>query len=266
MTAKLLREYKAMIGLTTSDLEDILQDLDARVLDPKFGSAGIPDQAIVGRSGTEEERASIQQCLNICAQVSAHIDQIQFQSLGDNAIPSANDGGAIVVDKPKLARLITNESLQDCKRGLSLTTLELRARLRDAERRLANALRNEEESEGGVQDQQHMREDLESVKRCLSICAEAAEEVARDRFNVYEDVSMADDGHQLIVSTMGDLISAKRVTIGSRSTQWLGQMSDATIQQLSQDLSYHNATLEEQAQVITGTRFENRHGSGRKLA
>ena len=41
--------------------------------------------------------------------------------------------------------------------------------------------------------------------------------------------SMADDGHQLILSSMADLISARRVTIGSRSTEWLGQMSDASL-------------------------------------
>jgi Fungal N-terminal domain of STAND proteins len=262
VTADLLREYKAMIGTTTSDLEDILQDLDARMREPNFESAGIPDQAIVDRSDSREERASIQQCLNICVQVSAHIDQ----SLADVAIPSANDGGAIVVDKSTLARLITSETLQDCKRGLGLTTFELRARLREAERRLANALRHERESDGGVQDHQRMREDLDSVKQCLSICAEAAEEAATERVNVFEDVSMSDDGHQLIISTMGDLISAKRVTVGSRSAQWLGQMSDATVQQLSQDHSYQNATPDEQAQVTTGTRFENRHGTGRKLA
>jgi hypothetical protein len=75
-----------------------------------------------------------------------------------------------------------------------------------------------------------MTEDLDGVKQCLSVCAEAAEGVARERVNVFEDVSMANDGHRLIVSTMGDLFSAKRVTIGSRLTQWLGQMSVATVQ------------------------------------
>ena len=253
-----------MIELTTSDLEDILQDLNARMRDPKLENTRDPGQATF-RSGAEDERASIQQCLNICVQVSARIDQVQSESLEDVAVPIASDGRAILVDKPKLARLITSETLQDCKRGLGLTSVELRARLRDAERRLANTLRLEKESEGSAPDQQRMREDLDSVQRCLSICVGAAEEVASERVNVFEDVSMADDGHQLIVSTMGDLISAKRVTIGSRSTQWLGQMSDATVQQLSQHQSYQNGTSDEQAQVIPGTRFENRHGTGRKL-
>ena len=45
---------------------------------------------------------------------------------------------------------------------------------------------------------------------------------------------MADDGQQVIVATLWDLISVKRIVVSARSTQWLGQMSDTTLQQLSQ--------------------------------
>jgi hypothetical protein len=39
----------------------------------------------------------------------------------------------------------------------------------------------------------------------------------------------------MVVARLGDLISARLVTAGVRSTQWLGQMSDASLQQLSRD-------------------------------
>ena len=44
-------------------------------------------------------------------------------------------------------------------------------------------------------------------------------------------------GNQIIVSTLGDLISARVITAGAGSTQWLGHMSDAPLQQLSQNRS-----------------------------
>lgn len=39
-------------------------------------------------------------------------------------------------------------------------------------------------------------------------------------------MSTGNDSHQVIVSTLGDLINAKSIAAGPRSTQWLGQMSD----------------------------------------
>lgn len=253
-----------MIETTTSDLEDILRDLDARMRDPAFKSDLVSDQTISGGSATEEERASIQQCLKICMQVSAHIDQVQLESFPDVAVLSDEGNNAASLDKPGLARLRTSETLRDCKRGLSLTAFELRSRLQDAERRMETVLEHEKWEKSG-EDPQGLKEELDSVKRCLSICANAAEEVGRERVNVFEDVSMVDDGHQLIVSTIGDLISAKRVSIGSRSTQWLGQMSDATVQQLVKTGATNNLHQDEDKQVIKGTHFENRHGTGRKL-
>jgi hypothetical protein len=41
------------------------------------------------------------------------------------------------------------------------------------------------------------------------------------RTNVFEDVSLDDDGHQVMVSTFGDLLFAKKVPAGARSRQWL---------------------------------------------
>lgn len=42
---------------------------------------------------------------------------------------------------------------------------------------------------------------------------------AQSRTKVFEDELVADDGQQVIVATLLDLISAKRVVAGARSTQ-----------------------------------------------
>jgi hypothetical protein len=73
------------------------------------------------------------------------------------------------------------------------------------------------------------------MKQCLAICTQASRQADQVRTNVFEDVVAARNTHQLIVATLGDLVSAKRITTGLGATQWLGQISDTTIQRLSRD-------------------------------
>lgn len=77
----------------------------------------------------------------------------------------------------------------------------------------------------------------ESDKQCLAICAQASKQVDSVRTIVFEDVSAAQDAHHAVVATLEDLVLARYVTAAARSTQWLGQMSDATLQQLSRNRS-----------------------------
>lgn len=99
----------------------------------------------------------------------------------------------------------------------------------------------------------------------LSHLRQASEQADEVRTNIFEDVSAAQDAHQLIVATLGDLISAKRVTAGVRSTQWLGQMADATLQQLSRDRG--RVAMEKATESYNGTvgQFEDRYGTDYKL-
>jgi hypothetical protein len=60
-------------------------------------------------------------------------------------------------------------------------------------------------------------------------------ETDKTRTITFDEVSAAGDAQQVIVATHGDSIMATRVTAGVRTSQWLGQMSDATLQRLSQD-------------------------------
>ena len=104
------------------------------------------------------------------------------------------------------------------------------------------------------------------VKQCLSICAQASKQADQTRINVFEDINMADDGYQVIVATLGDLILARRVTIGARSTQLMGQMSDDSLQQLSQDHIPADVKRDLEAQAGALPNFEGRYGAGDKLS
>lgn len=93
----------------------------------------------------------------------------------------------------------------------------------------------------------------------------------QDRSVVLEDVSANDDAHQVIVSTRGDCVSAKRITAGVRTSQWLGQMADDTLKQLSQDRgvgssNYMSFTNGIQLDTQSDAKFEKQHGAGHKLS
>lgn len=135
------------------------------------------------------------------------------------------------------ASLTTNHALKECKDTISEASNKLEMHLQTMENRLRN-LRSGSPvvpDEQGTEEER-IQEERDSTRQCLAICAQASEQANEDRTNIFEDVSMAEDGHQVIVSTIGDLILAKRVSAGARSTQWMGQMSDDSLQQLTKAL------------------------------
>ena len=82
--------------------------------------------------------------------------------------------------------------------------------------------------------------------------------------NYFQDISVAVDGQQVIVATHGGLISATTVTAGVRASQWLGQMADASLQQVSQDRRLGSTDSIQQGRK-TDSRFETQHRMGYKL-
>ncbi|OQV10381.1 hypothetical protein CLAIMM_14393 [Cladophialophora immunda] len=54
---------------------------------------------------------------------------------------------------------------------------------------------------------------------------------SRAQGNIFQDVEAGPDAHQVIVGTR-DVICAKGVIAAKGATQWLGQMSDRTLQQM----------------------------------
>jgi hypothetical protein len=80
------------------------------------------------------------------------------------------------------------------------------------------------------------------------------------RTNVSEDVSAAQDAHQVIVSP-GTLISATRVTAGIEGRQWLGQMSDGTLQRLSYDRAGGRAAQQAEESQEDSSRIVSRTGA-----
>jgi len=60
-----------------------------------------------------------------------------------------------------------------------------------------------------------IREEKDCIEQCLGICAEAAGQADHARTNIVEDISSGHDSHQVVVATLGDLITARRVHFNS---------------------------------------------------
>lgn len=263
MTVTVLKEYKDMITNTTADLEEHLQEIDDKLQALPLWGVTISNESAAERWQIQEERDSTQQCLKICAQVVTHIDQLQPTVFENISTPSdAFQAPGTKLGGLPSARLIMVNTFKACKERLSDTTIQLEGHLQDLDNRLQNlSLPNEQATE-----QERIKEELNSIKQCLAICAQASTQANKERMNVFEDVSIADDGHQVLVSTIGDLILARRVAAGARSWQWLGQMSDDSLQQLSQNHGHVAGKGLVEPQTEISSQFEGRYGAGLKLS
>ena len=277
-----------MIDNTSADLQDLLRHSDRGRNSSATGgdSVAVIECAGSDQIGAEEERKSIEHCLNVCARVSIHIEQVQAQLLSPEGEHHSEREVGQKSGHLDPARSVTIEKLEDCKTGIGITQTGLRVQLQDVKHRLTRLLHRSNDPQddgGGDSSGRETVEELKSIQQCLSICEHATEEVTKERINVFEDVHMLDDAYQVIVSTLGDLISAKRISTGARSKQWLGQMSDDSLQQLSRDNTTTVATgadsdmtsstaktdeirnTTDGPQITIGPPFQGRHGAGRPL-
>jgi hypothetical protein len=186
----------------------------------------------------EEERDSIQQCLKICAEVSALIE-----GKARSALPTAIMSPALPLAEPRLPFLITAEAFNSAQRNFISSTLQLQ--------RYLHSLNNQAQTthhrlpppmvEQTI-GQQSLEDEVESIADSLSLCDRAANQENEIRRNFYEDISVGDDSQQAILS-LKDLISAKRVTAGSRSTQVMGQVPPTSLPDFSRG-HYHSSGVD----------------------
>ncbi|OQV10378.1 hypothetical protein CLAIMM_14390 [Cladophialophora immunda] len=263
VTSQVLTDYNQLIGRTTYDLQEHLQKIDENLHLLCSQRIQTSDEENSERQRMQEEKESAEQCLKVCAEVSAHINNFHFTNLQVAHQPAHLERTLSTHLDGLSATQFTTDGLHRCKDTLGGTMSKLEKHINEIERRLQAS--NTDSKTKQTTEQTRIMEEINSIKQCLNICSNAAEQTAQTRINVFEDVSMADDGQQVIVATLGDLISAKRVVVGARSTQWLGQMSDTSLQQLSQDHIQGKREHGPKPEVQTGTHFEDRFGTGFKL-
>ncbi|GKZ51813.1 hypothetical protein AbraIFM66951_007339 [Aspergillus brasiliensis] len=259
-------QYKTMIEEATSDLQEHLLDIEERLQSLDQQGSPVQGSNTFDLRDIREEKESTEQCLTICthvAQVIAHFQKQlpQLPSKGESISVSFGSGNDDISGQ---SQNLTSAMLTDFSARVSSNSEALQARLME----LTNRLR--QMSEQGIMSKDLtnlnlIREERESIIQCLNVCSEASELAHRARTNIFEDVTSSDESHQLVVSTIGDLISAKHIITGSKSAQWLGQMSDTSLQQLSRDFRGQVGIGEEPPARAAKNEFNTRYGSGQLL-
>jgi hypothetical protein len=77
--------------------------------------------------------------------------------------------------------------------------------------------------------------EIRSIDDCLAYLSQALARCNQDRTNIYGNITVGEDCEHIFVSTLGNFISARRITVGERATQFTGYMSDDSIQQVSRN-------------------------------
>ena len=270
ISAERLEEYKVLIKNATTDLEDHLNNIDEK-LESAFSQAAHES----GEDATEirqmqEERLSTQQGLAICAQLFAQINRLQPILGGDRADRSAGSHAM----PPVVAERITREGLDECRDALSNTANRLERHLATIVDRLMARSKAALSSPEDAAELGRLQEEWETARLSLDLCSKASVNVTKVEINVFDKINGGKEVLQFFASTTGRIVHAKDISLGDRGVQYGGQLSDASIQQISRDfgrpsqIAPTNTTLEPvtSAEDKAGSSmFRDRYGPGFKL-
>ncbi|KAJ5261075.1 hypothetical protein N7478_011670 [Penicillium angulare] len=222
-----IEEYESLIQDAKEDLGARLESIDRKLAELVEKDTTQPGADAGEMRSLREERLSTEKCLQICAQLSRHIDQIQL--ISDEAGSSRGSGGAEASPES-----VTNEGLRECKISLTATTFKLEKHMRDVMDRLLAKSKTTASSDEDTQDLSRLRDEWETARQCLDICSRADNHL-KDTVSIIENHGTG-DALQFMVSTNGKILHGKNRGLGWRSRQVGGYMSDESIQQLSRDL------------------------------
>jgi hypothetical protein len=233
ITAESIGDYEGLIQDAKEDLEARLESIDQKLERLLIDDAAQPEVDAAELQSLREERRSTEKCLQICAQLSSHIDQIQL--ISDETSTSHESTGAETSPET-----VTNEGLQQCKQSLTLTAARLEKHMRDVMDRLVAKSKTTISSEEEAQDLSRLRDEWETARQCLDICSRADSHL-KENVSVIENYGTG-DALQLMVSANGKVLHGKNRGLGWRSRQVGGYMSDESIQQLSRDFATMNTS------------------------
>lgn len=227
-TTESLEVYNNLLNTAKADLEDRLERIDDKL------------QHIIGENVTEsesdgsearlmrEERLSTMKCLQVCAQLSDHISQIQLSASRSSSRSDQTD-----LDLPP--QRITNEGLQECKNSLARTPLKLEEYEKQLFGRLMDRSKTANTSEEERADIARLRDELAATRQGMEICSRAQEHMKGDVSTI--DNYATGDAVQFMVSTSEKTIHGKNQGLGWRTRQVGGHISDESLQQIARSLT-----------------------------
>jgi hypothetical protein len=260
VTVDLLQEYKDTIDDTTMRLEMHLQKISDKLDGFTSGSREHSGEETLEWQDMQDEKESTEQCLEICAEFLNHIEKAQKDVAK----------GISTASEPNQVHIATTSHRVTARKVIVNTLDDLRLRLDSAKALLEKISPASPNTIMGSSHEQsverkQLQDEFEGITKALEVCADASEIADSNRVISFSRVSMKDDGLQVIVATMGDLLRVSDITVGDRSAQIMGQMTDESLQQLSRDQVHRRREKASEALVESDPEFEGKYGAGVRL-
>lgn len=229
VTAEALEGYQDLIKTTTADLEAHLASIDEK-LEAAFEHA-MPesDADAAEKQLIKDEQLSTRRCLQICARLSEHINQIQL---------TPRDSASGIAESDTFPEQVTNQGLQECKNSLYKTAAKLETHLHDLMDRMVSKSKTAGISAEDLTDLTRLREEWETTRQCMEICSQADHHLKENISTI--DNYATGDAIQSMVSTDGNIIHGRNRGLGWRTRQVGGHLNDISLQQLSRDMASIN--------------------------
>lgn len=236
-----------MIKTAIDDLEAHLLTIDEKIATIFARTVAESDSDAAELRSIQEERLSTQKCLQICAQLSDHINQIQIRPTER----SHSSPGS--VDSEPFSERVTNDGLEGCRERLRHTTTTLERHMQLLMDRLMTKSKTTMTSEDEVADLARLREEWNTTRQCLHICSEAENRI-KENVSLIDNYAKGDETVQFLVSTSDKTIHGKNRGFGWRLRQVGGHLSDESLQQLSRDISsISNTTARKESPTSRGS-------------
>jgi hypothetical protein len=234
VTAEGIEGYKDLIKNATDDLEDHLQNINEKleaILERTVTGSSTDTTDTTDLQLIKEERKSAQKCLQICAQLSNHINQIKPTLERSGSSPGRTNPDAV-------PEKLTFEGLQECQKNLVATTAKLENHMKDRIDQLVIKMKTTAASEEEIADVTRLRQEWDTARQCIDICSKANTHLAENVTTV--DNYGTGDNIQLVVSTDGKVVHGKNRGHGWRNRQAGGHMNDTSLQELLKSFSSTN--------------------------
>lgn len=175
----------------------------------------------------KEEKLSTEKSLAICAQLSTHISQIQFET------ESSTSAGAST-DKTSVPEKITREGLEECKTSLSRMAAKLKEHEKLLFDRLLEKMKASTTSPEEAADIARLRDEWQSTHESIDILSKA-NSYFENQTSVIENHATG-DAVQIMVATDDKTLHGINRGLGWRSRQIGGRMDNETVRQISRDM------------------------------
>lgn len=218
MTPEVLEQYKDMIADTTSDLNMHLDEMQQRIDSLTTGDVEAIDDVAVEWDALLAEKQSTKQGLVMCASLSAQI--LQFEKASADSPRYSGRPSAYTHMKT---------GLSEASRSIQSLVTRLQTHEADITNQLEAMSLQDSLPEAVALQLDRLQETKKSLSQCIQIVSEAGE-LANERSNVFEDLTLADNSYALSVSTVNDLVTARRLNLSGRSRHLGGQVTDETVQ------------------------------------